>query len=115
MDWRIYYVDGSTFGSDEGEPQDAPGGGVAAIAQRDDDVGVQIHHQRDFYVYGEEFGGWAGMDVFGLTQYLMRPGCKVVKLAEFMTTDGYNALINRLRDDPGLPTKSARYSWEAPF
>lgn len=52
--WRICYVDESSFSNAEGEPQDAPGGGVAAIAQEDDVVGIAIHHQEDFYAFDEQ-------------------------------------------------------------
>jgi len=110
--WRIYYVDDSSFGNGDGEPQDAPGGGVVAVVQEDSRVGVTVHHQNDFYVFAEEFGGWYGVDVFGLTQYLMRPGFKIVKLGEVMTTKKYLALIHTIKQDPDLPTKSARYPWE---
>lgn len=112
--WRICYVDESSFSNAEGEPQDAPGGGVAAIAQEDDVVGIAIHHQEDFYAFDEQWGGWYGLDYFGLAQYLMRPGLKIVKMGDNMTTDAYLALIRRLQDDPGLPARSARYPWERP-
>lgn len=111
--WRVYYVDGKTFSHADGEPQDAPGGGVAAVAQEDDVVGVAIHHQDNFYCFDEQFGGWCGMDVFGLTQYLMKPGFKIVKLGESMVTADYLRLIDGIRKDPDLPAKSARYPWEA--
>lgn len=113
--WRITYVDGTTFSHVDGDPQDAPGGGVAAVAQEDDVVGVAIHHQNDFYCFDEQFGGWAGMDHYGFSQYLRRPGFKIVKLGEAMTTVGYKQLVADLRKDPDLPAKSARYPWEAPF
>lgn len=115
MRWRVYYVGGDTFSHLDGEPQDAPGGGVAAVAQEDEEVGVAIHHQSDFYCFGDQFGGWCGMDAFGLTQYLMRPGLKIVKLGEAMTTPAYKDLIKELRRDPDLPAKSARYPWEVPL
>lgn len=112
MRWRIHYIGGETFSHLDGNPEAAPGGGVLAVAQEDDVVGAAIHHQNDFYCFGEQFGGWYGMDVFGLTQYLMRPGLKVVKLGEVMTTSAYRALIDELKKDPDLPTKSAHYPWE---
>jgi hypothetical protein len=112
MRWRILYVDGDSYSNEQGLPADAPGGGVIAVAQEDELVGTAIHHQSDFYCFGEEYGGWAGMDTFGLTQYLMRPGAKVVKLGELMRTDQYRALLKEIRDDPGLPNRTARYPWE---
>ena len=113
MRWKVYYIDGATFSNIDGEPQDAPGGGVLAVAQEDDIVGAVVHQQNDFYCFDEQFGGWYGLDVFGLTQYLMRPGFKVVKLGEVMTTETYKTLIKSLREDPDLPHKSSHYPWEA--
>lgn len=110
--WRVYYIDGSSFSHLDGEPQDAPGGGVAAVAQEDEIVGVVIHQQNDFYCFAEQYGGWYGLDVFGLTQHLMRPGLKIVKLGETMTTERHKQLVASLKKDPALPAKSARYPWE---
>lgn len=115
MRWRVHYIDGETFCHLDGFAQDAPGGGVAAVVGEDDVVGVQIHHQTHFYCFDEQFGGWAGLDYFGLAQYLRRPGFKVIKLGETMTTAGYRTLIAGLRKDPDLPAKSARYPWEVPL
>lgn len=115
MRWRIFYIDGGTFCHLHGDPQDAPGGGVMAVAQEDDVVGVAIHQQSDFYCFDEQFGGWYGLDVFGLTQYLMRPGFKVVKLGESTTTQAYKDLLQSIKKDPNLPAKSARYPWEVPL
>lgn len=115
--WCIFYVDGSRYDNTDGPPEEAPGSGVAAVVQQDDTVGASVHyhHLRDFYVFAEEYGGWAALDVFGLSQYLADPGFKIVKLGKFMTTEGYKKLIRDIREDPSLPSKSARYEWEAPF
>ena len=115
MKWRIYYIDGTTFSNDDGAPQEAPGARVAAVVQEDGTVGVQIHRGCSFYVCDEQYGGWYGLDHFGFAQYLERPGYKVIKLGEAMTTDGYRALLKQLQDDPDLPAKSARYEWEEPL
>jgi hypothetical protein len=112
MRWKIFYTDGTTFSNQDGEPEDAPGWGVIAVAQEDDVVGVQIHHQRDFYCFAPEFGGWYAVDYFGFAQYLARPGLKVIKVGDVMPTNEYLKLIHSLHEDPELPTKSARYSWE---
>lgn len=112
MRWVIYYTNGKTFSNEDGEPENAPGGGVVAIAQEDTTIGRAIHHGSDFYVWDEQYGGWYGLDYFGFTQYLMRTGSKVVKLAESMTTEGYKAIMADIRSNPKLPKKSAQYPWE---
>lgn len=111
MRWKVFYIDGSTFGNHDGEPEDAPGGGVLAVVQEDNLVGVLVHQGSDFYVFDEQYGGWYGLDYFGLAQYLMRPG-KKIKLGESMDTAKYKELLKQIRDDSELPAKSARYSWE---
>lgn len=113
MRWKVFYVNGYSFSHVDGEPQDAPGGGVVAVVQEDDTVGVLVHRGTDFYVFDEFYGGWYGLDVFGLTQYLMRPGLKIVKVAEAMSTQAFKQMMADIQADPNLPKKSARYSWEA--
>ncbi len=110
--WKIIYLDGSTFSHVDGEPQDAPGGGVLAVVQEDSTVGLLIHEGENFYVFDKQYGGWQGMDVFGFVQYIVRPGLKIIKLGESMTTDRYMKIITDARRDPNLPKKSARYPWE---
>ena len=110
--WKIFYVDGSTYSNKQGNPEDAPGNGVAAVVQEDDVVGVQVHHQHDFYCFASKFGGWYALDYFGLAQYLAYPGLKTVKLGDVMPTHKYRDLIASLHKDPDLPNKSARYNWE---
>ena len=112
MRWKIYYVDGSTFSNEDGSPEDAPGWGVAAVVQEDDLVGAMVHHQRDFYGFAEEFGGWHEMDYCGLAQYIARPGKKIIKMGDLMPTHKYQELIASLHNDPDLPAKSAKYDWE---
>ena len=112
MRWVIEYRDGTTFSNIDGEPQDAPGAGVVGVGQEDGTVGFLVHQGENFYVFGEQFGGWAGMDVYGLAQYLSEPGFKVVKLGTAVPTAEYLSVIERLRKDPRLPNKSARYPWE---
>lgn len=115
MRWKIFYVDGSTFSNQDGAPEDALGSGVVAIAQEDELVGVQIHSGSDFYCFAEEFDGWYGLDYFGLAQYLIRPGMKIVKLGEVMSTQKYRELIMAIQKDSQLPNKSSRYPWERKF
>lgn len=107
------YVDKSTFSHLDGDPQDAPGGGVLAIAQEDEVVGVLIHHGTPFYCFDEQFGGWAGLDDYGLAQYFIEPGFKIVKLGKTTITKSYCEDIKSIRKDPNLPSKSAQYPWEA--
>jgi hypothetical protein len=112
MKWRIFYNDGSSFSNTDGNPEDAPGGAVLAVVQEDKSVGVLVHQLNDYYVFNEHFGGWCGLDHIGFTQYVMRPGLKIIKLAESMSTNRYKRMIANIRKDPNLPSKSANYPWE---
>lgn len=113
MMWRTYYVDGSSFSSEDGGPEAAPGGGVVGVGQEDSQVGVVLHSGSDFYAFDLAlYGGWYGLDYFGLGQYLARPGFKVVKMGESMATDRFRAFMDALRADPMMPEKSASYPWE---
>lgn len=112
MRWVIYYGDGATFTNEQGEPADALGGGVLAVVQEDAEVGRAVHQGSDFYVFAEQYGGWYGLDHFGFTQYLMRPGTKIVKLSESITTNRFREIIKDARTHPKLPVKSAFYRWE---
>ena len=112
MKWVVYYGDGSTYSNEDGEPEEAPGGNVQAVVQEDATIGRAVHHGDDFYVFSEEYGGWRGMDHFGFVQYLMRPGTKIIKLAESLSTDRYKEVIADIMSHPKLPVKSAFYRWE---
>ncbi|NOR90828.1 MAG: hypothetical protein GQ524_11320 [Anaerolineales bacterium] len=112
MRWKMFYVDGTTFSNKDGKPEDAPGWGVAAVVQEDETVGVIPFSMKDFYCFAKEFGGWMGLDHYGLCQYLARPGMKIIKVGDNMPTHKYLELIAGLREDPDLPSKSARYDFE---
>ena len=112
MKWVIYYTDGSTYSNEDGEPADAPGGGVLAIAQEDATVGVLVHYGCDWYAFGEKYGGWAGMDSLGIAQYVIDAGPLVLKLGKGMPTYSYSKILREIQADPRLPEKNARYPWE---
>lgn len=107
--WRIYYDDGSTF---DGPLENAPGQGVIVIAQSDDEVGKEILHRKDFYYFE---GRWFGCDLYGLFDYLSRPGLKKVVAGRNTTHPNYHALMDRARVDPDLPYKTARLTGEEPL
>lgn len=113
--WRIYYEDGSVFDDAQGAPEMAPGVGVQVIAQADPLVGRVLLHGGDalaggyFWYHG---GQWFHGDVFGLFDYLSRPGAKVVKFGRSVLDASFRAALQRTANDPDLPMKSARYPTE---
>ncbi len=112
MKWKIFYINGDTFSNENGNPEDAPGGGVLAVVQEDESVGVLVHQGNTFYVFDNHYGGWYGLDRIGFVQYILRPGYKIIKVGESMSTSRYKEMIADIRKDPNLPNKSARYHWE---
>lgn len=70
MNWRIYYADGTTYGDQDGAPEDAPGLGVIVIVLKHVDpmIGAYIQHQADYYIWlGNR---WLACDLFRLWQYI---------------------------------------------
>ena len=54
MKWRIYYDDGMTFDSSDGEPCDAPGHGVIAIVEKDSTHGRVVLNGWNWYYHDGE-------------------------------------------------------------
>ncbi len=95
--WCIWYTDGATFSSDDGDPQDAPGAGVVVIAQdggnHDDPYvksgqGFGVVEGRDWYLYDR--GHWFSSDMAGLVQYVAEPGYKIVKAGRWVPPDVFD-------------------------
>lgn len=108
IDWRIYYGDGSTFDSSMGAPADAPGLDVQIVAEASELLGRELIHGYDYYVYDAAlFDGWTSVDLFGLWDYLSKPGAKVVKFGRMVRHETFSATLARALDDPDLPPKSA--------
>lgn len=110
--WRVYYSDGSTYSDADGPIQDAPALGVQAIVQRDPNphgTGRFVVHgggQRpnrvpiDYYCWDDSQGIWAGTDLFGLWDYLQRPGWKRVLFGRTIADETYQRIIMAAGDDP---------------
>ena len=113
MQWRIYYTDGATYSDADGPLEDAPGLGVLVIAQRDPDAGRELLHRKDYYYH--EGGRWVGCDLFGLWDYLGRPGWRKVVAGRNAPYPVYSAVYEAARTDPELPAKSALLIDEVPL
>lgn len=80
MRWIIYYGDGSTYGDQDGAPENAPTRNVQAITCEPDGI-------------------WKGGDIFGLFDYLLRPGWKRVLFGRAVTNDAYEKAVTIARND----------------
>jgi len=69
--WRIFYDDGSTFSSADGEPHEAPSEGViCAVGYTPDDGERYIANRGDYYHFHRGEGRWWECDLAGLLDRL---------------------------------------------
>lgn len=110
--WRIYYGDGTTFDASEGSPYDAPGLNVQAIACADPDPksnkGSYAVFRFDYYWWDVEHATWFGGDLFGLFDYLQRPGNKRVVFGRTIANALHYELIDKACNDPDVARKSKK-------
>ena len=68
--WSVFYADKSSFSSEDGPPEAAPGLGVISIAQENEVQGERsyIQHMTDYYIWLGTH--WLGCDLFRLWQYI---------------------------------------------
>ncbi len=97
--WCVWYVDGTTFSSEDGTPAEAPGAGVVVIAQDGGNHGdpyVTGGQQwttvagYDWYIFDR--GYWFSVNMSGLVQYVAEPGAKVVKAGRWVPPEVYDQL-----------------------
>ncbi len=105
MNWRIYYSDGLTFDSTQGEPEAALGMGVVCIVQADRTVGRSMLTGWDFYYYHTD-GRWWGCDQWGLMDRLVnRLPVRAVSLGRTVPEPEYADVIERASTDADFPRR----------
>ena len=100
--WRVYYTDGSTFDSTDGEPRDAPGLGAQVIIQRDSDsrIGSYLAFGGTYYFWKE--GRWFACDREGFWQYFFHNKYdheKVALMGESVGNEIWNKILRRAKED----------------
>jgi hypothetical protein len=102
MKWRIYYDNGSTFDSLQGEPEQAPSIGVICIKHFIENE-WRIQAFTDYYI--REKDEWWGADAPGFWQYMFRPGFKVVKFGTNIKDEPFQKIVTQAREDTdgGMP------------
>lgn len=68
LQWRVYYADGTTFDSSQGEPRASPAYGVVLIAQIGAGGSGELVSGSDYYIH--EGGFWIGPDLNGIVERL---------------------------------------------
>lgn len=103
IDWRIYYANLTEYGSDHGEPWQAPATRVLAINQRPLDPRERPYHvwRSDYYIW--KYGRWFGVDLFALYQYLFVDQLshpKAMLAGETVNNDIWLEVTKRIKADP---------------
>ena len=106
MEWKIYYSS-STYSNEDGPPELAPKRGVQAVLVANDVAGRRIERSEDHYIWVPDRGGWRGVDRFGLYDYLIEPGTKIVLFGRTLSDDDYAAVWQRASKDTDFLPKSA--------
>lgn len=112
MMYRVYYSNGLALGSDEYDPEHLPARDVQVIVQDDPEVGWAMEHTRDYYVWRD--GRWRGADIFGLWDYLARPGWKRVLFGRTLLQDEYQEIYRRAKADRDFARKAGYLPGERP-
>lgn len=103
--WKIYYVGGATFSSNDGEPWQAPRLGVLAIVSFEPDNGREILARKEFYWW--DGSHWFGGDNFGLWDHLIRADRQCALAGRYVANAAYVEVIQYAINDPDFPPKTA--------
>lgn len=106
MEWKIYYSD-RVYTSEDGPPELAPKRDVQMIAVACRTSGRRIERSSDFYIWVPDRGMWRGVDFFGMYDYMIEPGSKVVLFGRVLDNEAYADIWRHAVHDSGLPPKSA--------
>lgn len=103
MAWRIYYSDGSTFDSSDGEPDEAPAlGFICAVGYRPNGHRY-IMHGWDHYFYDRDTEQWWGCELTGLIDQLRLNKVYAYKQGRSVESEVFQELMGRAHRDPDFP------------
>ena len=98
--WRIYYGDETTYDNHDGGVETAPPFDVQAVACKvENPAAPHVYFRNDYYWWEAEEGLWRGGDIFGLFDYLQRPGWKKVLFGRTIRNDVYERVSSRAFHD----------------
>jgi hypothetical protein len=111
LEWRVYYADGTTFDSEQGAPEDAPGTRVVLIIQRHSDPRERPFFQwmKDYYVWKHE--RWFAVDQGAFMFYIFTekyPCPKTALAGETVTNEMWLEIQERAKVDPDFFQSSGR-------
>lgn len=97
MDWCIYYSDGSTFSSDDGAWEDAPGWDVQVVLFRHPETKWAMRHGGDFFRLADD-DTVVGLDLVGMIDYVINM-MGLVKVGRMLTQAEFNEIYQRAKRD----------------
>lgn len=99
-DWIIFYGDGSTFDSTQGEAGEAPSADVQVVVQIDADHKWVTYAQSKCYVWGwKDDNRWIGVDDLGYLDYLLNyRGWKAILVGRWCDEKTFNRIFKRATD-----------------
>ncbi len=102
--WVIWYADGSSFSSLEGEPHEAPAWGVICVAEHSGEHGRMLWHGTDFYCWDYLNRSWVSCDSAGLLDYLanIKAAQKCVRIGRHVSPDAFHRVFAVADKDPRL-------------
>ena len=107
MDWTVHYIDGTTFASTQGLPEDAPRSGVALIVQYVPDGDTTLRKVEWYHdTYCWEHDMWVPHDRFACETYLSETVNPVRLLGYSQPHDKFMEIYQAAKD-PVLETKEA--------
>jgi hypothetical protein len=106
LEWRFYYLGGSTYSNCDGPAEFAPKVGAQAVVILDPAVGWQALYGTqgsDFFCYDAEWEvpRWRNMNRWGFQKYMEDPGMKVVVFGEWAGNHSFQALKTRITQEMG--------------
>ena len=108
--WIVHYIDGTTFSSEDGDPEDAPRQGVALVAESDKDAGRILHWNQDTYC--REGNRWVPHDRYSCERYLDTEKHPIRLVGYWVQNDVFWKLYKSALTDPRLPEKTCQISRE---
>jgi hypothetical protein len=93
LKWKIYYGDGLIVDNAQVKPEMVPSLDVQVICEREG-RNIILIHSKDFYWHENDL--WTGGDIFGLWDYLSRPGFKKVLFGRTISTDNFNKILTKV-------------------
>lgn len=100
--WKIFYDDGTTFSSDDGQPHEAPAFGFICAVGYDERGERYTMKGWDHYCFDEETDQWWGMDLSGLFDRLARNKVYAYKMGRTVSKTRYQEILHQSHEDEGF-------------